>query len=442
METKKEKWIRVKRILKAWMFSLSHIVNPYPSPKEKEELAASTGLTAIQVSRWFKSERRRYWGPKSKRVKRNVGRIKVAGRKKKSSAPLCWCKPKCEDPRECKRTLKNESIRPSEIALQVERPNSKIRNRKSDLSLLSLYAYFEFNVLYQGKFQTLVRRVTLMVDLDLAAVHIIPQNELEHQLFMRRKVLKKANGESFTPMDFVVGKTVPLRGQKFHIVDASASTRQYFKEMCDIKLQRKMDVPRSKIQTTSLAAHENKENKCFLMSLSPGAAESFNIMENGDMDIAHEMEHENDMDVEDQVPSSPIPSVHSINMSGLNFTDMDTLSMDEAMAFADDALDLSGFLLPEASAPLETFSTFPEPIHNPLTHCQLLNLPEPASSMLNAPFSDCGGPAGCPPITPDIPNRTHIATSILSRTFGQCKYKLRTMLYATDTDRTGHLGTY
>jgi hypothetical protein len=33
--------------------------NPYPSPREKRELAEATGLTTTQVSNWFKNRRQR-----------------------------------------------------------------------------------------------------------------------------------------------------------------------------------------------------------------------------------------------------------------------------------------------------------------------------------------------------------------------------------------------
>jgi len=33
--------------------------NPYPSPREKRELAEGTGLTVTQVSNWFKNRRQR-----------------------------------------------------------------------------------------------------------------------------------------------------------------------------------------------------------------------------------------------------------------------------------------------------------------------------------------------------------------------------------------------
>ena len=109
-------------------------------------------------------------------------------------------------------------------------------------------------------------------------------------------------------------------------------------EKCGIKLRPKMDVPAdSKVQTTPLAVHELKENKCFLMRLS-----SFDILEN-----------ENYMDVEDAAPSLPISSAHSINTTGLHFTDMDTLSMDEDMTMEEAAYlsDLDAFTRKSVDAP-------------------------------------------------------------------------------------------
>lgn len=43
-----------RNILREWY---SH--NPYPSPREKRELAEATGLTTTQVSNWFKNRRQR-----------------------------------------------------------------------------------------------------------------------------------------------------------------------------------------------------------------------------------------------------------------------------------------------------------------------------------------------------------------------------------------------
>ncbi|CAG9768410.1 unnamed protein product [Ceutorhynchus assimilis] len=43
-----------RSVLRDWY---SH--NPYPSPREKRELAEATGLTTVQVSNWFKNRRQR-----------------------------------------------------------------------------------------------------------------------------------------------------------------------------------------------------------------------------------------------------------------------------------------------------------------------------------------------------------------------------------------------
>lgn len=45
---------RSRNILRDWY---NH--NPYPSPREKRELAEATGLTTTQVSNWFKNRRQR-----------------------------------------------------------------------------------------------------------------------------------------------------------------------------------------------------------------------------------------------------------------------------------------------------------------------------------------------------------------------------------------------
>ncbi|XP_077174659.1 homeobox protein six1a-like [Paroedura picta] len=43
-----------RSVLREW-----YIHNPYPSPREKRELAEATGLTTTQVSNWFKNRRQR-----------------------------------------------------------------------------------------------------------------------------------------------------------------------------------------------------------------------------------------------------------------------------------------------------------------------------------------------------------------------------------------------
>lgn len=43
-----------RTVLREW-----YVHNPYPSPREKRELAEATGLTTTQVSNWFKNRRQR-----------------------------------------------------------------------------------------------------------------------------------------------------------------------------------------------------------------------------------------------------------------------------------------------------------------------------------------------------------------------------------------------
>jgi len=45
---------RSRRALREW-----YAQNPYPSPRQKRELAEMTGLTSVQVSNWFKNRRQR-----------------------------------------------------------------------------------------------------------------------------------------------------------------------------------------------------------------------------------------------------------------------------------------------------------------------------------------------------------------------------------------------
>eukprot|EP00639_Heterosigma_akashiwo_P005970 CAMPEP_0194570192 /NCGR_PEP_ID=MMETSP0292-20121207/7602_1 /TAXON_ID=39354 /ORGANISM="Heterosigma akashiwo, Strain CCMP2393" /LENGTH=270 /DNA_ID=CAMNT_0039420585 /DNA_START=267 /DNA_END=1079 /DNA_ORIENTATION=+ len=50
-------------ILKAWILSAEHFCHPYPTPKEKKELQAQTGLSSLQLKNWFTNARRRTWRP-------------------------------------------------------------------------------------------------------------------------------------------------------------------------------------------------------------------------------------------------------------------------------------------------------------------------------------------------------------------------------------------
>ncbi|KAJ0410584.1 hypothetical protein ATCC90586_007417 [Pythium insidiosum] len=52
----------------AWF--LAHKANPYPSPTERSQIAARTGLTEQQVRNWFANMRKRHWKPKSSSTKK------------------------------------------------------------------------------------------------------------------------------------------------------------------------------------------------------------------------------------------------------------------------------------------------------------------------------------------------------------------------------------
>ena len=54
-------------VLRQW-----YTKNPYPSPREKRQLAEQTGLTTTQVSNWFKNRRQRDRAAEAKRYARDV----------------------------------------------------------------------------------------------------------------------------------------------------------------------------------------------------------------------------------------------------------------------------------------------------------------------------------------------------------------------------------
>jgi hypothetical protein len=48
-------------VLKNWLFSDSHFCNPYPTAKQKDELALKAGISVMQVCNWFANSRKRVW---------------------------------------------------------------------------------------------------------------------------------------------------------------------------------------------------------------------------------------------------------------------------------------------------------------------------------------------------------------------------------------------
>jgi hypothetical protein len=55
--------------LKNWMLSPEHIKNPYPTPQEKQQIMADTGIDKKQLICWFSNNRKRIWKVKIKELK-------------------------------------------------------------------------------------------------------------------------------------------------------------------------------------------------------------------------------------------------------------------------------------------------------------------------------------------------------------------------------------
>ncbi|OQR87734.1 hypothetical protein ACHHYP_08068 [Achlya hypogyna] len=50
-------------VLRQWMFSDAHFLHPYPTPRERDDLARRAQLTPAQVKNWFINARKRLWQP-------------------------------------------------------------------------------------------------------------------------------------------------------------------------------------------------------------------------------------------------------------------------------------------------------------------------------------------------------------------------------------------
>lgn len=55
--------------LKNWMLSPEHIQNPYPTPQEKLQIMADTGIDKKQLICWFSNNRKRIWKVKIQELK-------------------------------------------------------------------------------------------------------------------------------------------------------------------------------------------------------------------------------------------------------------------------------------------------------------------------------------------------------------------------------------
>ncbi|KAL6448705.1 hypothetical protein ACFW04_000498 [Cataglyphis niger] len=82
-----------RSVLRDW-----YATNPYPSPREKRELAESTGLTTTQVSNWFKNRRQRDRAAEhSPRVVWKV--VALHPILETSGGPITMCVTRCLPPR-------------------------------------------------------------------------------------------------------------------------------------------------------------------------------------------------------------------------------------------------------------------------------------------------------------------------------------------------------
>ena len=59
--------------LKNWMLSPEHIQNPYPTPQEKLQIMADTGIDKKQLICWFSNNRKRIWKVKIDELKNLYG---------------------------------------------------------------------------------------------------------------------------------------------------------------------------------------------------------------------------------------------------------------------------------------------------------------------------------------------------------------------------------
>lgn len=70
----------VKEYLRNWMMSPEHCEHPYPTPEEKADIMANTGITLKELNNWFVNNRARFW---VNTVRPQIPEIKKAHRMRK-----------------------------------------------------------------------------------------------------------------------------------------------------------------------------------------------------------------------------------------------------------------------------------------------------------------------------------------------------------------------
>lgn len=69
-------------VLKTWMLSGDHIVHPYPTAQERNDLARKAKITPKQVRNWFVNARKRIWQPLMAKLGKQTGETSIEIRRK------------------------------------------------------------------------------------------------------------------------------------------------------------------------------------------------------------------------------------------------------------------------------------------------------------------------------------------------------------------------
>ncbi|OQR81910.1 hypothetical protein THRCLA_11298 [Thraustotheca clavata] len=111
----------------------------------------------------------------------------------------------------------------------------------NDRQVLRFFCYYE-EPAYQApltlkapKLPSLIRRLVLLYYLADASIEVmeprVRNSGLPQGLFMKKSILKKKDGQIYIPSDFIIGKSIVIKGQKCTIVDCDTATKEYYTEM-------------------------------------------------------------------------------------------------------------------------------------------------------------------------------------------------------------------
>jgi hypothetical protein len=95
----------------------------------------------------------------------------------------------------------------------------------------------------------IARLMTILIYLDDETIEIHEEKVINSGVaagqFLGRGKIKNADGKVYTPVDFEIGKTYDIVGQKFTITDVDKFTREYFKKMLGVHLVHGLPRPSS-----------------------------------------------------------------------------------------------------------------------------------------------------------------------------------------------------